>query len=167
MGFGSFLKKISNPIKHAKFALDPAGSAIRSASGNNTITGRSMLDPSGKLLVKEQPGAAPVQRQPYVSRLSPGAQALKDRMLARRQQPVAPPPQQAPVPQGRYGGMIQRAMGNAMQQAPQPQPQQQMVGMADPRQRFYADGGHVKKSNKAAANSTSKVFDRKPNGKPF
>lgn len=161
MSFGSFFKKISNPMN----AIDPAGSAIRAATGNTAVTGRSMLDPSGKILTRPGEVAPPVQRQGYVSRLSPGAQAIKDRMLARRQERMAPPTP-TPPPRGGMGAVASRAMNGLVQQMPQAQMQNQMVGMADPRQMVYADGGQVKRSGKKAAPST-KVFNRKPNGKPF
>lgn len=152
MSFGSFIKKISDPRR----AWAPASVATRSSSMSDAITGRSLLDPTGRVLVRPNDPVTPAARTPYVSKLSPGAQAIKDRMLARRNgtaPPVTP----------RSGGT-----GFAATAAPRAAPQ---VQMSNPRALMdasgyglgegYRDGGQVKK------NSSSKVFARKPNGKPF
>lgn len=166
-----------------------------SGSGNMAPqNARQMIDPSGKVIAT-QPQAAPVAAYtPRQMNLSPAAQQLYNEMKARTAarnaarsagQPVvgvgmgaAPAPQVAapptassawaPTGSGGVRPALQLGAAPTQPQAPvmggQPAPRIQPVMSGAGR---FADGGKVgSKKHGCDATFTSKVFDRKPNGKP-
>lgn len=160
-----------------------AGNIVREATGNvgGPVTARNMIDPAG-LLNPQQPGAGSTPLKPYNRiPLSAGAQAIRDRMTTRRAamtggaglptlptMPIAPA---APAPMRGVNFQPRPMAPQPMVGAPvAPQP---MMGAPGNIQRGlqpiqgqgFRDGGMVKKSKQK--NSSTKVFNRKPNGKPY
>ncbi len=122
---------IKNPkqaIKNgAAMGLDPAGSFVRMGTTGNAapVNGRQMIDPSGKVIIKEEPIVAPNTYKPgRAMQLSPGAQALMDDMKARaaaRAAGTAYTPAASSGFRPTPGGGVQPIM-QLGQPAPKPQP---------------------------------------------
>lgn len=189
MGFFKKFLKAANPVSQTKqtiknpvqgiknqtaITLDPAGSAVRAGTGQQPAPTnlRSMVDPTGKVLTPEQQATPNSTYTPGPMRLSPGAQAMYDQMKARMAARAAgqayTPPAATPAPQM-----------SAPLNAPKPQPMTTRpieTPVAAPTvparaQSFkglsgmpMADGGKVRSGHER---SSSKVFLRKPNGKPY
>lgn len=167
---GIFSKLVSNFKNQTQAVFDPAGSLVRKATGNDARNARSFIDPSGALLKQPVDPRVTTQRTPYVSHLSPGAQAIKDSIAARRSARMTP-------------GMAPQPMAPAMRPAPIAPPAPTMR-ISDPRMpptvndasgyglaNGYSDGGKVKRKVKKGyadgGRVSSKAFVRKPNGKPY
>lgn len=168
--------------------LDPGGLAISNMqTGDKPRTMRSALDPGGYFDPAAPAGPAPNSYQsPHAGqrmKLSPAAQQLYDQMKARsaqRQQGVAPAAATGmPVgvnPKANTGMPVQRVGGKGPQvgmappqtlQAPMRMPGAVMTPGMPSQPMAYADGGSVRAGfDEGHVTFESKVFKRKPNGKP-
>lgn len=188
MGFnlGAAFKSLISPNPKDRLP----GGAVR-AGFDQPLNGRSALDPSGQLLQRPPDPRAQTAVTPYVSHLSAGAQAIKDQMAARRNARMnsGTSPQLA---NNGFAGAITQAVRTAIpspSQGMSPAPNLRLAGQGQaqgviPRASDpniiprvsdtsgyglgdgYADGGVVKRKGQKQA-SSSKVFNRKPNGKPY
>lgn len=162
-------KVFSNPERLGQMMLDPAGSIVRGGRGQDMPNNaRSLLDPGGFFT----PGATPAAPNSYRPQgglnLSPGAQQLYDQMKARSAARLAGQQQQQAGARLANAPTIapQGMMGSVLAQMQQQQRQRVAAAKAPQAVTGYADGGKVTKHGADACFET-KVFTRKPNGKPY
>lgn len=145
---------LKDPKKVVQSQLDPAGFVVRSGRGQEMPgTARSLFDPGGFF-----DGRDPVKYPSYTPtgqlRLSENAQKLYDQMKARSAARAAA---------RAAGQQYQPPQGAVVQQQAAPVKPGRVM-MRPPGKNFYADGGQVCDEH---SKSTSKVINRKPNGKPY